>query len=132
MLLLLFPGLLFLLRSVHKSPFGLVRPVRCTHLATGDVLGMTSFETLATSLALRSLWVGASSANSLLAEPNQLGLIPRLGQHSVALGRMVRCALGFVVPAEPFACTFYAHEISIASSAALAQTPAVVKSLGRT
>lgn len=136
MLLLLFLGLLFLLRlgfvSVHRSPFRFVRPVCCTHLATGDVLGMTSFKTLATSLALRSLWIGASSTNSLLTEPNQLGLVTRLGQHRMRLGRMVRCALGLVVPAEPFACTFYAHEISMASSAALAQTPAVVKSLGRT
>ena len=87
---------------------------------------MTSFETLASSFALRALWIGPRSTDSLLTEPDQLDFVARLSQNRMGLGPVPWRSFGFVIPAESFSCSYYAHAISMDTSVARSHTPAVV------
>jgi len=75
----------------HALPLHLVGPIRRRHLALGNVLGVTGLERL---IAFTAVW---RSLYALLTKPDRLHLVTRLCHDDMALARMIRRPLWFVI-----------------------------------
>ena len=83
------------------SPLNTICPPSRAHLPLLDVLGVAGNECLtAFAVGLGLPLFFRRAADPLLAEPNSFYLVPLLGHNDMALGRMVRGALGFVESAD--------------------------------
>ena len=95
--------LLIVVTSLERLPLYAVSPICCRHLAFGNVLGVTGFESL---VAGSSLW---GTFDTLLPEANQFDLATRFGKYGMGFLWVVRCRFRLVVASKTFTSIVDTH-----------------------